>query len=254
MPQAAQPFNHLAARPPNFENFIYMTIKELLEHQQQSGHICLIKQGLFFRAYNQGVVLLSRLFGYQMWSGGDCLKIKWKDKTKMNMKTKSLLSALAVVVLSVSVGHAQSVERLLFDQQHPVINCEAMPASAYTTTTKGKTEDELKTGAANSQVYKRFAVSGKENSRGAKWSDAFTVCSGISGGGWRLPTQRELMLIWVLKKELMWGNADPLEEGSYWCATESGENLSWLMFFSNGTLYSFSRSTQAMVRCVRELE
>lgn len=43
-----------------------MTIKELLAHQQQSHHICLIKQGLFFRAYNQGAVLLNQLLGYQI--------------------------------------------------------------------------------------------------------------------------------------------------------------------------------------------
>lgn len=43
-----------------------MTIKELLEHQQQSGNICLIRQGLFFRAYNQGAALLNSLCGYQI--------------------------------------------------------------------------------------------------------------------------------------------------------------------------------------------
>lgn len=43
-----------------------MTIKELIDYQQQSGHICLIRQGLFFRAYNHGAVLLNNLLGYQI--------------------------------------------------------------------------------------------------------------------------------------------------------------------------------------------
>lgn len=30
-----------------------MTIKKLLEHQQQGAYICLIKQGLFSKAYNR---------------------------------------------------------------------------------------------------------------------------------------------------------------------------------------------------------
>lgn len=43
-----------------------MTIKELLNHQQHTGHITLLRQGLFFRAYNESALLINELFGYQI--------------------------------------------------------------------------------------------------------------------------------------------------------------------------------------------
>lgn len=41
-----------------------MTIKDVLDYQQRSGHIILIRQGLFFRGYNESACLLSNTFGY----------------------------------------------------------------------------------------------------------------------------------------------------------------------------------------------
>lgn len=44
-----------------------MTIKELLNnHQCNTGHLCLIRQSLFFRGYNQSVAILCELMGYQV--------------------------------------------------------------------------------------------------------------------------------------------------------------------------------------------
>lgn len=43
-----------------------MTIKVLLEHQQQSGHVCLIRQGLFFMDYSHDVALLNSFCGYHI--------------------------------------------------------------------------------------------------------------------------------------------------------------------------------------------
>ena len=43
-----------------------MTIHYLLNHQQESRHFCLLRQGLFFRAYNESALLLHELFGYQI--------------------------------------------------------------------------------------------------------------------------------------------------------------------------------------------
>lgn len=43
-----------------------MTIKELLRHQHHTGHLCLIRQGLFFRGYNRAASMLHDLMGYQV--------------------------------------------------------------------------------------------------------------------------------------------------------------------------------------------
>lgn len=169
------------------------------------------------------------------------------------MKTKSLLTAIVVVVLFSSVGYAQRVEAFMVDGC-PVINCKAMPTSTYTTTPKGNTEEVLKTKEANEKVYKRFAVFNTDGGK-AYWKGAFTICSGISGGEWRLPTQRELQLMWVLKSELE--RLGPLfaTTGVYWSATEYDKlYTSWSVDFSNGRTISSGRTdSYLIVRCVKEL-
>lgn len=176
------------------------------------------------------------------------------------MKTKSLLTAIAIVVLSSSVGYAQRVESTL-DDGHPVINCEGMPASAYTTTPKGNTEELLKTGDANKTVYKRFAVCNTDNGVSFYWKSAFTVCNNDSGGGWRLPTQRELIMMWVLKRELEKTSGFVqfnILDDAYRCATESGDDACYIVSFTVGGVSTISKQDvdlpyPARVRCIREL-
>ena len=43
-----------------------MSIKEVLAHQQSSGNIILIRQGLFFRGYNESAYFLSKAMGYMI--------------------------------------------------------------------------------------------------------------------------------------------------------------------------------------------
>ena len=43
-----------------------MTIKELIHKQQNTGHLILLRQGLFFRAFNEGAALLHRVMGYKI--------------------------------------------------------------------------------------------------------------------------------------------------------------------------------------------
>lgn len=168
------------------------------------------------------------------------------------MKTKQLISALAVAILSFSSALAQRVETALVDGR-PVINCSGMPAAAITTTSKGNTEAQLKTAAANATVFHRFAVAIADNSTSSNWSNAFTVCSNL-GAGWRLPTQRELMLMWVLKAELeKTSGFTKFNANHYWSATEANSNTSWYVYFYNGYTYlTNSKTTTSRVRCVRE--
>ena len=43
-----------------------MSIKEVLAHHQSSGNLILIRQGLFFRGYNESSYLLSKAMGYMI--------------------------------------------------------------------------------------------------------------------------------------------------------------------------------------------
>lgn len=73
--------------------------------------------------------------------------------------------------------------------------------------------------------------------------------------GWRLPTQREMMLIWLFREGI---NAiyagSPLTEKKYWCATEYATDKAWYMDFSVAAPQSGfeSKGTALNFRCVRD--
>lgn len=91
--------------------------------------------------------------------------------------------------------------------------------------------------------------------------------SGYSGGcknysttefpsGWRLPTQREMMLIWLFRSGIntIYGNALLGSEEGYWTATENTNNQAWYLFFSETQpeLTATRKTTAYRFRCVRD--
>ena len=112
------------------------------------------------------------------------------------------------------------------------------------------------------------------------WEEAQTYCETL-GEGWRMPTQRELMLIYILNDQL----SDPLYDGNdnsnyhiyYWSATEDAtksgagaeSNTGWSVCFCKGTNSDFTnnehfiitgktegypKSTENYIRCVRDVK
>ena len=43
-----------------------MTVEEIIAHEARSGHLCLMLQGMFMRAYNGSAQALARLTGYRL--------------------------------------------------------------------------------------------------------------------------------------------------------------------------------------------
>ncbi len=43
-----------------------MTVEEIIAHECRSGHLCLMLQGMFMRAYNGSAQALARLTGYRL--------------------------------------------------------------------------------------------------------------------------------------------------------------------------------------------
>ena len=43
-----------------------MTVEEIIAHECRSGHLCLMLQGMFMRAYNGSAQTLARLTGYRL--------------------------------------------------------------------------------------------------------------------------------------------------------------------------------------------
>ena len=91
------------------------------------------------------------------------------------------------------------------------------------------------------------------------WSNALTGCgaykqSGTSAGNWRLPTQRELMLIWVMQKK---GQLTGLSLAGdvYWSSTiySNATTSAWnILFGDNGITSKISVNYGYSVRCVRD--
>lgn len=125
---------------------------------------------------------------------------------------------------------------------------------------------------SNEKVYYKFEVSKVDNTNdksdywgGLDWVDAVNLCKDLNldGTGWRLPTQRELQLIHILRWELEARAQEGFTEfapgtpRSYWSATEYSESSAAVLSFETSItlLYSsFSgKSGKLSVRCIREL-
>lgn len=84
-------------------------------------------------------------------------------------------------------------------------------------------------------------------------------CKGYSTtefpSGWRLPTQREMMLLWLFRVgiDAIYSGA-PLTATKYWSATESTADQAWYMDFSATTPQSgaASKTNAYKFRCVRD--
>ncbi len=122
----------------------------------------------------------------------------------------------------------------------------------------------------NETVYQKLEVAPHDmNSAGSIdatgtmgmiWANAFEGCRSASynGTGWRLPTQRELILIYIFKQGLEDIiindlNGTPFSTIMYWSATETAETASWYVRLKNGDTNSREKTLEYYARCVRDL-
>lgn len=80
---------------------------------------------------------------------------------------------------------------------------------------------------------------------------------GAPAGTWRVPTQREMMIIYLVRKEFLLnlaGVVDLLLDGSlYWTSTSNSATEAWTMDFATGIMYNRSKTNTYRVRCVRDI-
>lgn len=80
---------------------------------------------------------------------------------------------------------------------------------------------------------------------------------GAGAGTWRLPTQRELMIIYLMRKELLIslaGFVDFVTDGTpYWSSSSNSTVEAWSMSFSDGVMYNRAKTSTYKVRCIRDL-
>jgi hypothetical protein len=133
----------------------------------------------------------------------------------------------------------------------------------------------LDAGDINERVFQKLEVAPKDMNKAGEiggpeaagmlmtWVEAFTGCNGATydNGGWRLPTQRELQLIWIFNDVLntkvspILSNYTALSSAYYWSATERNTMAAWNMNFGTGVMGTNEKtvSTRDHVRCVREV-
>lgn len=178
------------------------------------------------------------------------------------MKKRVILLVL-IGILSTTVSYAQKVTQTSYGA---IIDASAIP---HTKVKKARSTDGLNStmgsntvaniGSAisNEKVYYKLEVYYADF--GMNWLSAVNLCRDLSvnGGGWRLPTLRELILMWVLKPELEKIGAFSFGARTFWSATEFNNGNSWYVDFSSGgTNASYKTSGEAYgrrARCVRDL-
>ena len=153
-----------------------------------------------------------------------------------------------------------------------------MPAGAVTSTPKynaayllanppmslGIMADNLHTGAINATVYQKLEIAPQDlgtsglnsGTMTMHWVTAFSECKNLNhnGTGWRLPTQRELLMMWIFRTKINDLSGTPFVATYYWSATQIDNASSWILFFATGAMFDVLREDLLnRTRCVREL-
>ena len=81
-----------------------------------------------------------------------------------------------------------------------------------------------------------------------KWDEAKKACADL-GGGWRLPTRIELIVMYQNQDEL-----GGFASNYYWSSTELGNFDAWTQNVSSGNQYSYNKVNYFYVRAVRDIK
>lgn len=152
------------------------------------------------------------------------------------------------------------------------IDASAIP---YTTTPKARTTDATLTDSgtntltnisselSNEKVFRVFEVSKKTLKpqtamTGFNWLQAIESCYNLldDGGGWRLPTERELSLMLILEYKLIEiKDFERISNNYIWSATNSvsSGNASYLFSNFGGEMKSYSKTGAYYARCIRDI-
>ena len=77
------------------------------------------------------------------------------------------------------------------------------------------------------------------------WEEALDACINL-GNGWRLPTKKELNLLYK-NKELITNNIF----SQFWCSQDQNDDFAWYIFFGSGKWTNCKRNVTCDVRAVK---
>lgn len=159
----------------------------------------------------------------------------------------------AALLMTASAGHAQE-KQYPYLQDGKIIVCREGTdgvKSSLIHPNWNSTPSHNELDATNNRFAAKFEVATSDVNTSVQWADAVDLCP----SGWRLPTIRELRLIYAFRYEL--GTFDMSAMSTvYWSATESGSDSSyaWYVVFGSGnTGCKYSKTSNYRVRCIRDL-
>ena len=182
---------------------------------------------------------------------------------KLIMYNMLKITTLAVLLLTTMEGYAQ--KKYPFVESTNVIVCreggEGVKSSLIHpnwTTTPAHYEQNT---TYNRVAAKLQVARNNVATTGLNWSTAVRLCasygeSSTDAGSWRLPTLRELRLIYVfcLMTKQASSVSVSMDNYTYWAATEQTTSNAWGLNFVSGRVFTLSKSsTVGYVRCVRDL-
>lgn len=208
-------------------------------------------------------------------------------KNRIDMK-KMILAVIAAVAVAGSAGAQSGVRYPYVTVENDGVivvlrddNGGIDEASLFSSrVTESLTGNDAST---DNRMSRKFRVQkAQSQSSTVIWSDAVSYCDNLTEEGysdWRLPSQRELMLIWLLggssnvtsgdKNDTGVGSASKpvntpyiyqqsgftaFSAGTYWAASTGsiGNNYGWRVNFGDGDSNRASNNYQFYVRCVRD--
>lgn len=178
----------------------------------------------------------------------------------------------SVIILLLSTGSLMAQRVTNAPDNRIIIDCRDMLAGSITdqakardtsgtTTTLGANNlSSISSEISNKKVSHYFEVSKSDISSGANWHNGVLACRDMANsdghGLWRIPTLRELQLIWTLNEALKRTTIGftPLTATQYRTATEVTATTAYTINFNAGYIVSNSNKTDNRpVRCVRDL-
>lgn len=188
------------------------------------------------------------------------------------METKYLFSAIAVYTLCILGTQEAGAQKVYKDNNAIILDCgpdSGFPQGAVKLESGKKTinpsqsnNDNNENGSINKTVYWKLQIANQDETNTMTWQNAYNACTGKNNTngetGWRLPTQRELMLIWIFRAALesFTDTFTTFAKGDYWSATGGASGYCYTQFDNGEDGYSPNTGNATNlknVRCVREI-
>lgn len=185
------------------------------------------------------------------------------------MKSNYLFISIIICTLYICGTQKAVAQKVYKDENEKIIlDCgpdSGFPQGAVEKTTGQKfiiepqanamADNNSDTGTINATVFYKLEIDAENISNEATWVNAYNACKGKgtneNGEIWRLPTQKELMLMYIFSTAI--NDLGGSISGDCWSATEASNDKSRYVNFSTGLVYGKGKTYGLGVRCVREI-